>query len=176
MITQHNINTARRLLATYDAVNAARIAKDRKPYVKWQREAKPLAGFDVRARPVGGLVHKILAERVAAYDQEARASSTPTTLPALPATITINLPPFARKRAAELAEATTAANKRAASSTYADTVGWLREHEADLRAKAKKQAAWLMDDAVVRLLDIAAHLREAADMIETHVAPDEDNG
>lgn len=96
-------------------------------------------------------------------------------LPTPPPVITLHLPPYARKRAAELAEATTAANKRAASSSFAETVGWLREHEAEIRAKAKRNAAWLMDDAVVRLLDVAAHLREAANMIETHVAPDGDN-
>jgi hypothetical protein len=95
-------------------------------------------------------------------------------LPTPPPVIVIHLPPYARKRAAELAEATTAANKRAASSSFAETVGWLREHEATIRAKAQKQAAWIIDEDVIRLLDIAAHLREAADMIETHVAPDDD--
>jgi hypothetical protein len=94
----------------------------------------------------------------------------------LPSVITIHLPPYARKRAAELAEATTKANRDAARASYAETVGYLREHEAEIRAKAKRTAAWVMDDTVLRLLAIAAHLREAADMIETHVRPDEDNG
>jgi hypothetical protein len=174
MITPENINAARRLLANWPAVNAARIAKDRKSYVAWQREAKPLAGFDVRERPVGGLVHKILAERVAAFDQEARASQSDA-LPTPPPVITIHLPPYARKRAEELAEATTKANRDAARSSYAETVGFLREHEAEIRAKAKRTAAWEMSDSVVRMLAIAAHLREAADMIETHVRTDEDN-
>ena len=180
MITPANINTARRLLTQWPAVNAARIAKDRKPYLAWLREAKPIAGFDSRERPLGGLVHKILAERVAAFDQEQRASSPPSAqsdaLPALPKTITIHLPPFARKRAEELAAATLEADRSAGRAPIAMTLAALRQHEADLRDKAKRQAAWVMDDTVVRLLTIAAHVREAIDLIETHAINDEDNG
>ena len=176
MITQENINTARRLLATYDAANAARIAKDRKAYVAWQREAKPLAGFDVRSRPVGGLVHKILAERVAAFDQEERASLKPDTLPTLPDTITIHLPPGLNRRMGDLAAAHYAAQVRAARGSYQDTIATLRKHEKDLLAKARRQAAWFMDEDVVLMLDIAAALEDAVHLIETHVAPDQDNG
>jgi hypothetical protein len=195
MITPENINAARRLLASWPAVNAARIAKDRKPYITWLREAKPIAGFDPRSRPVGGLVIRSLDEQVRRFDRvaahvatakpqaeipevggDAMPSAPAEVLPALPPVITIHLPPYARKRAAELAEATTKANRDAACASYAETVGFLREHEAEIRAKAKRTAAWVMDDTVTRLLNIAAHLREAADMIETHVRPDEDNG
>jgi len=172
MITPQNITTARRLLATYEAANAARIAKDRKPYVAWQREAKPLAGFDVRSRPVGGLVHKILAERVAAFDQEERASSKPDALPTLPDTITVRLPSGSRKRMGDLAAAHYAAQVRVARGSYQDTIATLRKHEAEVLAKAKRHATWIMDEEVVRLLDIAAALEDAVHLIETHVAPD----
>jgi hypothetical protein len=175
MITPQNINAARRLLASWPAVNAARIAKDRKPYVAWQREAKPLAGFDVRGRPVGGLVHKILSERVALFDQEARASQ-PDTLPTLPDSIVIHLPPNQRKRAADFLVAQDEAHKRAGRSPYFETTRVIREHAHDLQIKARERVAFVMDAEVVRLLDIVAQLDQAADLIDLHVAPDEDNG
>lgn len=195
MITPANIHTARRLLTQWPAVNAARIAKDRKPYLSWLREAKPVAGFDPKQRPVGGVVWYSLTEQVKRYDSAAAHRATakqpdlvpdiggdpmPTTqadaLPALPETITIHLPPFARKRAEELAAATLEADRSAGRAPIAMTLAALREHEADLRDKAKRQAAWVMDDTVVRLLTIAAHVREAIDLIETHAINDEDNG
>jgi hypothetical protein len=169
---------ARRLLADWPKANSAQYAQDRKPILAWMREAKPLVGFTSKDRPTSGIVFQLLRDGVALVEQEQRASQPAPqadALPALPPVITIHLPPYARKRAEELAEATTKANRDAARSSYAETVGYLREHEATLRAKAKKQAAWVMDEDVVRLLNLAAHLREAADMIETHVRTDEDN-
>jgi hypothetical protein len=174
MITPENINAARRLLSTYAAVNAARIAKDRKPYVAWQREAKPLAGFNVRERPLGGLVHKILAERVALFDQEARASQSDA-LPTPPPVITLHLPPYQRKRATEFLAAQVEATGRAKRAVYAETIRVLRDHARDITLKAKKQAAWVLDEDVVRLLNLAAHVEEAADLIDLHVAPDQGN-
>lgn len=196
----------------------------------WQREAKPLAGFDVRERPVGGLVHKILAERVAAYDQEDRASSKAKVrqarrdyvaakaagtlpkpkpmaeipdvggdpmpskpaeiteddiadtmakviadvLPTLPETITIHIRPG---RLAEIEDATKVADYKAARSPIAITARTLRRYEAELREKVKRHAAFVgVDEEAVRLLDIAAHLREAVSLIDTHATPDQDNG
>jgi hypothetical protein len=195
MITPENINAARRLLSTWSAVNAARIAGDRKTYLAWLREAKPIAGFDPRSRPVGGLVIRNLDEQVRRFDRVAAhvatakpqaeipdiggdpmPSAQSDALPTPPPVITLHLPPYARKRATEFLAADTEAHLRAMRSKYTETVRILREHEADLRAKAKRNAAWVLDDAVIRLLDIAAHLDQAADLIETHVAPDEDNG
>lgn len=99
-------------------------------------------------------------------------------LPTPPAELVIrlHLPAYQRKRAAELDAATKAANKAAARASVDSVADALRQYEVEIRAKAKGQAAWAIDDAVVRLLDIAANLREAADLLDTHATRDEDNG
>ena len=101
-----------------------------------------------------------------------------TVLPSPPEEVVIRLhpPAYQRKRATEFLAADTAALTRAYRSHFHDTIRTLREHGADLRMKAKKQAAWAIDADVVRLLDLAAHLDQAADLIDLHVTPDEDNG
>jgi hypothetical protein len=97
-------------------------------------------------------------------------------LPALPETIVLHLPPYQRKRAAEFLAAQEEAHKRAGRSPYFETTRVLREYAHDLQIRARKQAAWVMDADVVRLLDMVAQLEQAADLIDLHVAPDEDNG
>jgi hypothetical protein len=213
MITPANITTARRLLATWHDVRDLRrapIAKDRKPYLAWLHEAKPVAGFDPRSRPVGGLVVHSLAEQVKRYDARAahKASANPIaevpdiggddnngkpldeiteaditstlvkilddTLPTPPAVITVHIRPG---RAEEIADASTVADYNAARSPIAVTARTLRQHEAELREKAKRHAAFVgVDDEARRMLNIAAHLHEAAKLLDPNATPDEING
>lgn len=180
MITTANLPTARRLLASFNDAMQYKRAHNPTPMRDWMREAKPLVGIATAGRPLPSLVFymiKVEAEKAEDAMSGARAmmASAPTALPALPETITIHLPPFARKRAEELAAATLEADRSAGRAPIAITLAALRHHEADLRDKAKRQAAWVMDDTVIRLLTIAAHVREAIDLIETHAIHDHDD-
>lgn len=166
MITPANINTALRLLAQWPDINAARIAKDRKPLRNWMRKAKPLAGFASSHRPTCGIVVYMLKK----YTDKAQAEA----LPPPPEVITVII---RSGRSAEIATATTAANRSASRSSVATTADALRQYEAEVREKVKRHAAFVgVDEEAQRLLLVAAHLREAAYLIDTHATPDQDNG
>lgn len=194
MITPDNITTARRLLADWPAANAARIAKDRKPYLAWLREAKPVAGFYPNSRPVGGVVVYSLARQVECFDRRNAHAATAKplveapdfggfdnngepladTLPPPPSEIIVTIRPG---RMAEIEDATKVADYQAARSPIVITARTLRQYAAELREKAKRHAAFVgVDEEAKRLLLISAHLGEAADMLDTHATPDQDNG
>ena len=184
MITPENITTARRLLAQWPDVNAARIAKDRKPLRNWLREAKPLVGFASSHRPTSGIVAHMLqkyTDKVEAAMANVARGPNPTHVPDIggdpmpsPEVITVVIRPG---RTAEIATATTDANRSASRSSVAATADALRQYEAEVREKVKRHAAFVgVDEEAQRLLLVAAHLREAAYLIDTHATPDQDNG
>lgn len=193
MITPANIHTARRLLSQWDVVNAARIAKDRKPLRNWMREAKQLVGFASTHRPTSGIVAYMLqkyTDKVEAAMANVARGPNPThvpdiggdpmpttqadTLPAPPEVITIHIRPG---RSEEIADATTVADYNAARSPIAIVARTLAQYEAEVREKVKRHAAFVgVDDEARRMLNIAAHLHEAAKLLGTHATPDQHNG
>lgn len=182
MITPTNLPTALRLVSTFDDAFHAKRVGIVKPLRDWLREAKPLVGIALADRPTPHLVWHMIkkyAEKVEAAMNatpsaapsavpEVGGDPMPSTLPTLPAEIFITVPPYRAK----LAEATTLANRKAARSPMKDTVAKLREHEAKIRAKADRLAALvgrpLGVDApdVLDLLDLAAHLHQAAEILD----------
>jgi hypothetical protein len=174
--TPNALALARRLLADWPKANSAQYAQDRKPILAWMREAKPLVGFTSKDRPTSGIVFQLLRDGVALAEQEQRASQPSPqadALPALPTEIVITIRPG---RVAEIADATTEANRSASRSSVATTADALRQYEAEVREKVKRHAAFVgVDEEARRLLLVAAHLREAAFLLDTHATPDEDN-
>ena len=203
MITDANLPTARRLLASFNDAMQYKLAHHPKPMRDWLREAKPLAGLDLSSRPLPSLVYymiKVDTEKAEAAMSGARSmmASAPDTRPAPVAEITeaditstlvkilddtLPTPPdvitvhIRAGRANEIAAATSDANKTAWKDTLPALVAALREHEASVRDKVMRHAAFVgVDDEAVRLLVLAARLDQAADLIETHAIHDEDNG
>jgi hypothetical protein len=161
MLTDHNLATALQLLASFNEAMQYKLAHNPKPMKDWMRKAKPIAGLDLIRRPLPDVVFYIIKERVEQRqlrDQEARASE----LPALPSEIVIKVPPYRAK----LAEATTLANRKAARSPMNETVAKLRKHEAKIRATAERHAAFTLDAYALDLLDLAAHLHQAAEILD----------
>jgi hypothetical protein len=175
--TPNALALARRLLADWPKANSAQYAQDRKPILTWMREAKPLVGFASKDRPTSGIVFQLLRDGVALVEQEQRASQPAPqgdTLPPPPEVITVIIRPG---RSAEIATETTDANRSASRSSVAATADALRQYEAEVREKVKRHAAFVgVDEEAQRLLLVAAHLREAAYLIDTHATPDQDNG
>lgn len=162
MITDHVLTNALRLLATFNEAIEYKRAHNPQPLREWMREAKPIAGLDLTSRPLPSLVFYMVKERVEKkqmHDQEARASQ----LPAPPAEIIITLPPVP----AAFVDATILANRKAGRSPMNETVARLRKEEAKIRAKATRIASLVgMTEEVLELLDISAHLLQAADIID----------
>lgn len=193
MITPANINTARRLVATWHDVINKRDNGQTSPLMAWLSEAKPLAGFTSRQRPDDHVVAVTLSKLVERYDARAAHVATatppadipdvggdpmPDALPTPPAELVIRmyLPAYQRKRAEELDAATQDANRSAARSSVASTADALRQYEAEIRDKVKHLIAYAdLDAEGRRLLAVAAHLREAAHLLDTHATPDQDN-
>lgn len=176
MITPGNLPTAWRLLSTFDDAFHAKRVGIRKPLRDWMREAKPLVGIALADRPTPHLVWHMIkkyAEKVEAAMNatpsaapsavpEVGGDPMPSTLPTLPAEIIITVPPYRAK----LAEATILADRKAARSPMKDTVAKLREHEAKIRATADRHAAFTLDTYALDLLDLAAHLHQAAEILD----------
>jgi hypothetical protein len=178
MITPGNLPTAWRLLASFnDAYLCKRAKRSPKPLRDWMREAKPLVGIALADRPTPSIVYHMIkkyADKVeAAMTATPTASSPavpdiggdpmPTTLPTLPAEIVITLPPVP----ASFADATIVANRQAGRSPIKDTVATLRTHEATTRAKASRLASLVgVTPDVVELLDLAAHLLQASEILD----------
>jgi hypothetical protein len=162
MITDHVLTKAIKLLATFNEAYAYKRAHNPQPLRDWMREAKPIAGLDLTSRPLPTLVYYMVKERVEKrqmHDQEARASE----LPPPPAEIVITLPPVP----AAFVDATILANRKAGRSPMNETVTMLRQEEAKLRAKATRIASLVgMTEEVLELLDIAAHLLQAAEIMD----------
>lgn len=172
MITPGNLSTAHRLLATFnDAYHCKRVGIP-KPLRDWMREAKPLAGIDSSARPTPSLVFHMIrkeaeqveADMIAKLEDDAKvAKENRDVLPTVPAESIIPLPPVP----ASFADATIVANRQAARSPIKDTVATLRAHEATTRAKASRLASLVgVTPDVVELLDLAAHLLQASEILD----------
>ena len=172
MITPGNLPTAHRLLATFnDAYHCKRVGIP-KPLRDWMREAKPLAGIDSSARPTPSLVFHMIrkeaeqveADMIAKLKDDAKvAEENRDVLPTLPAEIIITLPPVP----ASFADATIVANRKAGRSPMNETVSKLRKEEEKIRAKASRLASLVgVTPDVVELLDLAAHLLQAAEIID----------
>ena len=168
MITTANLPTARRLLASFNDAMQYKRAHNPKPMRDWLREAKPLAGLELASRPAPFIVFHMIkgdTEKAEAAMSGARSmmASAPDTLPAPPAEIVITLPPVP----AAHADATIAADRKAARSPIKDTVARLWQHEEKIRAKARRLSSLVgVTPEVADLLDLAAHLHEAAEILD----------
>jgi len=197
MITPDNINTARRLVATWHDVINKRDNGQTGPLMSWLTEAKALTGFTPRQRPDDHVVAVTLSKLVERYDARAAhiatakplahvpdiggdpmPSAQSDALPTPPAELVIRMyiPLYQRKRAEVMDAATQDANRSASRSSVAATADSLRQYEAEIRDKVKHLVRYAdLDAEGRRLLAVAAHLREAAHLIDTHATPDQDN-
>jgi len=192
MITPKNINNARRLVASFPDAWDKRNNGQAGPLMAWLSEAKPLVSYSTRQRPNPLNVAVALGKLVKRYDAAAAhvATANPLAhvpdiggdpmpsapadvLPPPPAVITVHIRPG---RSVEIADATTVADYNAARSPIAVTARTLAQYEAELREKAKRHAAFVgVDDEARRMLNIAAHLHEAAKLLDPNATPDQDN-